>query len=227
MREVDTVVLENSHGFQHLRQSLIVPGMSSFCGNHSILEVKEQENWLLHRDIMHALLAPVLQLYREASRVAESFLGTYLEYDLELAFRGEARGAFTWLQCLIMEEGDWCSTRGCPACVVSHTLQSEPTIRLSLMACRLSRTLRKQTASPDLPLFDFWRSSLRNALDRDPFWGSKHAKEIEERAAALEICVKDLMRQNHELEKTVRSSPQKSQNVSVTVTSVSLALLGY
>ena len=57
---------------------------------------------------------PVLEIYRQASQLAESFLCPRSIFDLELAFRGEARGAFSWLQCLIVEEEDWCSTRGCP-----------------------------------------------------------------------------------------------------------------
>lgn len=41
-------------------------------------------------------------------------LCTRVAADLELAFRGEARGAFSWLQCFITDEEDWCSTTGCP-----------------------------------------------------------------------------------------------------------------
>lgn len=41
-------------------------------------------------------------------------LGDRNVFDLELVYRGEARGAFAWLQCFIAEEEDWCLTKGCP-----------------------------------------------------------------------------------------------------------------
>ena len=85
------------------------------------------------------------------------------------------------------------------ACVVTHVLESEPTIRLVLVACRLSRSLRKQASDRNLPLFDFWRSSLRKALDSDPFWGPPHAKEIEVRAAQLEQGLLQLIQQSCQL----------------------------
>lgn len=78
------------------------------------MTVDEKEAWLLQRDVTHALVLPVLEIFRQASVVAKSMLGNRNIFDLELAFRGEARGAFSWLQCFIMEEEDWCLTRGCP-----------------------------------------------------------------------------------------------------------------
>ena len=56
----------------------------------------------------------MLELFRHASNVAKAMLGDRKTFDLELIFRGEARGAFAWLQCFIAEEEDWCRTRGCP-----------------------------------------------------------------------------------------------------------------
>lgn len=87
---------------------------SSFCEHHLPSSKANEESWLLHRDITHALILPVLQIHQQALQLAESFLCTREICDLELAFRGEARGAFSWLQCVIAEEEDWCSTRGCP-----------------------------------------------------------------------------------------------------------------
>ena len=45
-------------------------------------------------------------------------LGNRNIFDLELVFRGEARGAFAWLQCFIAEEEEWCLTRGCPGTTI-------------------------------------------------------------------------------------------------------------
>ena len=57
---------------------------------------------------------PVVQLFNRASTLAFSALYTSKSEDLELAFSGEARSAFLWLQCFIGEEEVWCHTRGCP-----------------------------------------------------------------------------------------------------------------
>ena len=73
------------------------------------------------------------------------------------------------------------------------------------MACRLSRSLRKPKVGRKLPLFDFWRASLRRALDSDPFWGPTYSKDIEERAAKLESGIQQLIRQCCELSEAVSS----------------------
>ncbi|MCJ1259315.1 hypothetical protein MMC24_007152 [Lignoscripta atroalba] len=206
IRKDDISKLDSSQGFQIIRKLLQDDHQSAFCSNHLPSDKDIEESWLLHRDITHALIMPVLEIYRQASQLAESFLCPRNIFDLELAFRGEARGAFAWLQCLIMEEEDWCSTRGCPACIVSYVLQSEPTVRLILAACRLSRILRKPKAGRNLPLFDFWRSSLRRALDSDPFWGPSHSKDIESRAADLEGGIQQLIQQCCELSEAMPST---------------------
>ena len=169
-------------------------------------------------------------------------LGDRNIFDLELVFRGEARGAFAWLQCFIAEEEEWCSTRGCPgmalssvrpepadqskACVVTHVLEAEPTIRIVVTACRLASSLRRDSIptpgedpSP-LPVFDFWLSSLRTALDEDPFWGPNIWKELEPRASNLENGIHQMVRQCIEFEnmqatKTVRQT--KGARVSASV----------
>ena len=92
------------------------------------------------------------------------------------------------------------------ACVVTHVLQSEPTVRFILVACRLSRSLRKPKTERKLPLFDFWRSSLRRALDNDPFWGPSHSKDMEEKAAQLEVGIQQLITQCCELSQAVSTS---------------------
>ncbi|MCJ1485797.1 hypothetical protein MMC06_005972 [Schaereria dolodes] len=203
IRKEDLAKLDSSQGFQIVRKLLTTDRSAAFCEHHSPSTEDIKQAWLLHRDITHAIIMPVLEIYRQASQLAESFLCPRSIFDLELAFRGEARGAFSWLQCLIVEEEDWCSTRGCPACIVNYVLQSEPTIRLVLAACRLSRSLRKPKAGRNLPLFDFWRSSLRKVLDTDPFWGPTYSKDIEARAADLETGIQQLVRQCCELSEAV------------------------
>ena len=92
------------------------------------------------------------------------------------------------------------------ACVVSHVLEAEPTIRIIVTACRLAASLRgigDSTAGGDpnpLPVFDFWLSSLRTALDEDPFWGPNIWKELEPRAANLENGIHQMVRQCIEFE---------------------------
>ncbi|MCJ1304558.1 hypothetical protein MMC08_007371 [Hypocenomyce scalaris] len=199
----DALRLNASEGFRIIRKLLVNQQKSAFCPHHQPLGKADETAWLLHRDITHALILPILEIYRQAIRLGESLLCTRNIFDLELAFRGEARGAFSWLQCFIVEEEDWCSTRGCPACIVTHVLQSEPTIRIVLVGCRLSNYLRQPDQAPTLPLFDFWLSSLRRALDEDPFWGPSHWEDIEVRASSLEKGIQELIRQCCELAELV------------------------
>lgn len=86
----------------------------SFCRLHSQIDQQAQETALLHRDFLHALLLPITRLYQRASELARFALCATKPEDLELAFSGEARGAFLWLQCFLEEEPDWCQAKGCP-----------------------------------------------------------------------------------------------------------------
>ena len=86
----------------------------SFCNDHSQCDAEAQETWLLHRDILHALIMPIVALFSRASALAEAALCTRRTEDLELAFAGEARGAFLCLQCILTEEEEWCKGMGCP-----------------------------------------------------------------------------------------------------------------
>ena len=92
------------------------------------------------------------------------------------------------------------------ACVVSHVLEAEPTIRIIVTACRLAASLRGSVDPPvgeepnPLPVFDFWLSSLRMALDEDPFWGPTIWKELEPRASNLEYGIHQMVRQCIEFE---------------------------
>lgn len=87
---------------------------SSFCTFHSECDDQVRETWLLHRDLLHALLMPVVELFKRASALAQTALRNPVHEDLETAFGGEARMAFLWLQCFLTEEENWCRTRGCP-----------------------------------------------------------------------------------------------------------------
>lgn len=92
------------------------------------------------------------------------------------------------------------------ACIVSHVLEAEPTIRIIVTACRLASSLRRVddptlTEEPSLlPVFDFWLLSLRTALDEDPFWGPDIWKELEPRASNLENGIHQMVRQCIEFE---------------------------
>lgn len=92
------------------------------------------------------------------------------------------------------------------ACVVSHVLEAEPTIRIIVTACRLASSLRRANdptpgeGPSSLPVFDFWLSSLRTALDEDPFWGPDIWKELEPRASNLENGIHQMVRQCIEFE---------------------------
>ncbi len=95
--------------YSHLK-----PDLRRFCELHQSDNSDDEEAWLLHRDITHALIIPILQIFRRASVLAAALLGTERNADFEIAFRGDARGAFSWLQCFVAEEEDWCVTKGCP-----------------------------------------------------------------------------------------------------------------
>ncbi|ORY08352.1 hypothetical protein BCR34DRAFT_488786 [Clohesyomyces aquaticus] len=132
----DIEALCASEGFQVLRSYLARD--AEFCSNHETCDSEVKDTWLLHRDLLHALVMPVVELFKRASALAEAFLSNPKPEDLELAFGGDARGAFLWLQCFITEEEDWCRTRGCPACVTIATLNTESHIRLTIAASLLS-----------------------------------------------------------------------------------------
>ena len=105
------------------------------------------------------------------------------------------------------------------ACVVSHVLEAEPTIRIIVTACRLATSLRRTsdpTAGKDpnpLPVFDFWLGSLRTALDRDPFWGPDIWRELEPRALNLENGIHQMVRQCIEFEEMQATKTHRQPEV--------------
>lgn len=81
---------------------------------------------------------PIVKLYERASVIAKAVLCTERQEDLELAFVGEARGAFLCMQCFISEERDWVETRGCPGRQYHHRrlLENGMLTRASKLAFR-------------------------------------------------------------------------------------------
>jgi len=106
------------------------------------------------------------------------------------------------------------------ACIVSKVLEAEPTIRIILVACRLSSSLRQASVHPgpnlNLPVLDFWLSSLRTALNEDPFWGPDFRPHLENRAETLEKGIRSLVQQCVELEELVkRDAANKTESAAV------------
>lgn len=91
--------------------------------------------------------------------------------------------------------------------MVSHVLQAEPTIRIALVAGRLSQSLRRTFGDGGpIPTLDFWSSTLRQALDEDIFWGPIFWEDIDARASWLEHGIQELVQQCFELESLVPGS---------------------
>ncbi|KAJ4309773.1 hypothetical protein N0V94_008777, partial [Neodidymelliopsis sp. IMI 364377] len=177
----DVEVLNASEGFCMLRNYLARD--TSFCTQHNTCDAQTKETWILHRDLLHALVMPVLELFNRASALAEAALCTHKSEDLELAFAGDARGAFLCLQCFVDEEEDWCRTKGCPATPTGE----EPSV---------SRAL------PPLPHI---LPALRDALASDPFWGPDHWPYLLSRATQLSAGIQALIVECVNLESLVSS----------------------
>jgi len=217
--EQDWNTLESSKGFRIVRTYLSKEQDHAFCTSHSNLPTEVQSTFVIHRDILHSLLLPILSIRSQAALFASHTLASQRSpranrspspprsvVDLELAFRSQARGAFSWLQCFIAEERDWCTTKGCPACVVLKVLHAEPFIRVVVAACRLSTYLKdllekaqhSRGAAPGdsgLPSFEFWLTAVHRAVSEDSFWGLHFWEDIEARAEDLEAGIKELISQ--------------------------------
>lgn len=183
-------------------QTNIVP---SFCDTHN--DPLQIPHHILHRDILHALLVPVIELYDKAESTAYHFTRSSNPADHEYAYTSSARAAFLWLQCFLDRERDWSYTRGCPGCVVSHTLDSEFTIRLLYAACLLSDVHYPFTLDgPTLPSFIFYLTSLRRALEADELWGPEYFESVAPKAAVTRNGIEELIHQCLELD-AVLSAP--------------------
>lgn len=191
--------LERNEAFCAMREQLRRQecGMErpSFCTAHRhSCTTTEQETFRLHRDIIHTLLVPLFLINHKAERVAARTLPSKRAAEPERAFRGEARSAFAWLNCILTEEHDWYLTARCPACIVLHVLHSEPTIRFVTVASQLAGARSG---------FQCWLTALEAAVCEDPFWGDAFWPDIEERASRLTDGVQELVRQCYELSATL------------------------
>jgi len=110
----DALLLENSEGFHILRKHLAQNASFTFCTDHEHGSLEEHQSWVLVRDIMHALLAPIVALHDHASRVAQQGLNSFRPQDLEYAYTSKARNAYVWLQSFLSSEQEWCLSQGCP-----------------------------------------------------------------------------------------------------------------
>ncbi|KAK2745572.1 hypothetical protein FQN57_003697 [Myotisia sp. PD_48] len=190
--------------FQAIRIHLRRNERLRFCISHerTIADCAKEE-FKLHRDILHAAFMPVLQISSEASSVASRALSRQSQPDLDSAFTSDARNAFAWFNSIMREEGDWCMTKGCPACVVLHVLHSEPLIRAVAVACRTSDYMKKaglvKDADCELPSLRFWLHALRIAVLEDSFWGPQYWDEIYSRALRMEQGMRRLIDQCFEI----------------------------
>lgn len=187
--------LTHNEPFQKLRKRMTktktkTNNLCSFCAFH-MDECSEQAlaTFSFHRDIIHALLLPLFEVHDRATQAATRALGRRKEP--ERAFRGDARDAFTWLHCVLTEEQDFCLAEGCPACIVSHVLSSEPTIRLVAVACLLCDLLPELEGTN----FMFWLDTMQAAVCDDALWGERFWPAIEHRARCLSVQIKHLLSQ--------------------------------
>ncbi|KAJ9662008.1 hypothetical protein H2201_006297 [Coniosporium apollinis] len=202
----DVAALEKSEAFQMLRGYLAETSENSFCSSHESTDHSALEAWVLQRDIIHALITPVVQLYNRATALAQAALCSVSPDDLELAFRGDGRSAFLFLQCLLSDEEDWCYTCGCPACAVLNTLSTESTLRIAITATLISsssepasntasKRSRSSSSTTSLPSFAFFLPTLQRAVENDTFWGPYFWEHIFARAQLLETGIHALITQ--------------------------------
>lgn len=221
----------------------------SFCSTHSHSASSSpsiRETWLLHRDILHALTMPVVAMFKRASALAGAALcirtDTTEPSDLELAFTGDARGAYVWLHCFMGEEEHWARTSGCPACITASALHTESHIRLIIAASLLSTadvsspnsSASSPASSPaseegpegaatmsggsggggtlTLPSLPHILPALREALAKDPFWGPDYFPYILSKATQLSAGIQALISDCVDLESLV-SSPETANAI--------------
>ncbi|KAF2149399.1 hypothetical protein K461DRAFT_296872 [Myriangium duriaei CBS 260.36] len=196
----DALMLGQSEGFNILRKHLGTTLSNDFCDVH-VCSGEDQKAWLVIRDILHALLAPVVALQDHAARVAEESLRTFRQEALEYAFYGNARGAFVWLQSFLSSELSWCLSTGCPACIGSQAMDSESSLRLLVASCFLSG-IESSTdlGRPTLPSFEFFIRSINEAMNDDDLWGPSFFEQVEPKAVKLQNAMQDLMFQCQTIE---------------------------
>lgn len=115
----DALTLDTSEGFQILREHLAATIKHDFCNNHRTSDAEDSQAWLVVRDVLHALLAPIVALEEHATRVAEAYVRSPRSEDLEFAYYGRGRNAFVWLQSFLSSDMDWCLSNGCPGKIMT------------------------------------------------------------------------------------------------------------
>ncbi|KAF2766834.1 hypothetical protein EJ03DRAFT_250065, partial [Teratosphaeria nubilosa] len=94
----DVQMLQRSDGFSVLREHLSEHYTYCLCDQH---QTGDLARWLLVRDILHALLVPIVELFEKACSVASYATHAQRLEDLEYAFTGQARDSFVFLQCFL------------------------------------------------------------------------------------------------------------------------------
>ncbi|KAK3070258.1 hypothetical protein LTR53_010779 [Teratosphaeriaceae sp. CCFEE 6253] len=209
LRSHELELLAQSDGFGILREHLAEHYSYELCDKHSSSNTAPLDAWFPVRDLLHALLVPVVELFDKACAVATRATHAVKLEDLEFAFSGQARSAFVWLQCFLSseKEREWCYTRGCPACVVNQSLDSEFSVRLLYAACLLSDVHYPFTLEgPTLPSFMFFLDSLERALQEDPLYGDSFFELMQPKAHATRNGIEELIHQCLEVD-AVLSSP--------------------
>ncbi|KXS99252.1 hypothetical protein AC578_6183 [Pseudocercospora eumusae] len=202
LKSNDVDLLSQSNGFSILRLHLAKHYKYELCDKHTPAHLKDIDRWLVTRDVLHALLVPIVELFDKACGVAAAAAHATKLEDLEYAFTGQARGAFVWLQCFLSSERErkWCYTQGCPACIVHHSLDSEFSIRLLYAACLLSDVHYPFTIEgPTLPSFMFFLDSLKRAIEEDELFGDDFFELMQPKAIATRDGVEELIHQCLEL----------------------------
>ncbi|KAL1954260.1 hypothetical protein VTO42DRAFT_1446 [Malbranchea cinnamomea] len=204
-------ILNEYPAFRALGGLLAHDPQNAFCETHTVTTTSvEKEIFRLHRDVIHAVLLPLVDMMNQCLSLAKRILPDSPEAELARAFRGEARGAFTWLHSIMTEAGSWCVTRGCPACTVLRALHSEPLIRLLVVACRVSDFLTlagQEHPEYALPPFGFLLKTVQMAVEQDSFWGPDFWVQIDDQAAKLESGIQQLVVQVHELQRRLGENP--------------------
>ncbi|TKA83227.1 hypothetical protein B0A55_00646 [Friedmanniomyces simplex] len=223
-------LLSHSDGFSILREHLAQHYSYELCDAHASAHTttNNPDAWLVVRDLLHALLVPVVELFDKACTVASQATHAVKLEDLEYAFTGSARSAFVWLQCFLSseKEREWCYTRGCPACVVNQTLDSEFSIRLLYAACLLSDVHYPFTLEgPTLPSFMFFLHSLEQALEQDPLYGGNFHERMQAKAHATRNGIEDLIHQCLELDVLISQAPSPSDSSSAEVSAAASPVL--
>lgn len=212
----DVETLAQSDGFTILRDHLSQTYAYDLCDAHTPAHLEDLDRWLIVRDVLHSLLVPVVELFDKACTVASQATHASKLEDLEYAFTSQARSAFVWLQCFLSseKEREWCYTRGCPACVINHSLDSEFSIRLLYAACLLSDVHYPFTLEgPTLPSFIFFLDSLEQALEQDSLWDAAFYELMQPKAIATRNGIEELIHECLQLDLAM-SAPSSPSNPS-------------